>query len=63
MRENGHLDGLRDKRAALVHLLEPLEAGRLASGHPPVDEARMHFLRREIADLDALIAREDGALH
>ena len=60
MRENGHLNELRDKRAALAHLLEPLENGRLASGHPPVDEARMHFLRREIAGLDAEIAREEG---
>jgi len=60
MKDDPHLRELQDKRSFLAEVLEPLEDGRMASGETPANRARSHFLRREIAELDMLIAREEG---
>ena len=60
MGEDPHILELREKRSFLAEVLEPLENGRPVGGQTPVNRARSHFLRREIAELDALIAREQG---
>jgi hypothetical protein len=60
MKDDPHLRELHAKRSFLVVVLEPLEDGRMASGATPANRARSHFIRREIAELDILIAREEG---
>jgi hypothetical protein len=60
MKDDPHLRELHEKRSFLVEILEPLESGRLASGETPANKARAHFLRREIFDLDLIIAREQA---
>jgi hypothetical protein len=57
MRDDPHLRELREKRSFLAEVLEPLENGGLASGECSANKARSQFLRREIAELDTLIAR------
>jgi hypothetical protein len=59
MSDDPHLRELREKRTFLAQCLPPLEDGGLASGECPANKARSHFLRREIAELDALIALEE----
>ncbi len=58
MKDDPHLRELLEKRSFLAGCLEPLDRGRLIGEDTPVNEARMHFLRRQIADLDAIIAGE-----
>jgi hypothetical protein len=60
MKDDPHLHELREKRSFLCDFLEPLEHGRLVSGESAANMARAHFLRREIAELDEIIAREEG---
>jgi len=60
MKDDPHLRELLEKRLFLADCLEPLDRGRLVGEDTPVNEARMHFLRRQIADLDAIIAGEEG---
>ena len=60
MKDDPHLRELLEKRSFLAEFLGPLESGRLVGVDTPAIEARMHFLRRQIADLDMIIAREDG---
>jgi hypothetical protein len=60
MKNDPHLRELHEKRSFLAEFLEPLENGRLVGVDTPAIEARMHFLRRQIADLDAIIAREES---
>ncbi|HEX4181214.1 MAG TPA: hypothetical protein VHY32_10525 [Caulobacteraceae bacterium] len=57
MSDDPRLRDLREKRSFLGDCLRPLESGRLASGESAANRARSHFLRREISELDALIAR------
>jgi hypothetical protein len=60
MKDDPHVLELREKRVFLCDCLEPLESGRLVSGETAANKARVHFLRREIAELDVVIAREEG---
>jgi hypothetical protein len=60
MEKDPYLAELRSKRADLLSMLEPLESGRLISGNAQTNEARMHFLRRQISELDMIIDREEA---
>jgi hypothetical protein len=58
MQDGAHLRELQAKRSALLGFLEPIENEHPLGGETPLSWARMRFLRREIAELDAMIAEE-----
>lgn len=60
MKDDPHLRELLEKRSFLTGCLGPLDHVRQIGEDTPVNEARLHFLRRQIADLDAIIASEAG---
>ena len=60
MKDDPHLRELLEKRSFLADCLEPLDHSRLIGEDTPTNEARLHFLRRQIADLDLIIAREES---
>jgi len=55
-----HLADLREQREAYARLLETLAAGKLMSGDPAGDDARMEDLRRKIAELSTVIEAEES---
>jgi len=60
MKDDPHLRELHEKRSFLTEFLEPLDARRRIGEDTPANEARLHLLRRQIADLDLLIAVEEA---
>jgi hypothetical protein len=60
MKNDPHVLELREKRSFLCDFLEPLENGHMLSGETAANKARAQFLRREIAELDVIIAREEA---
>jgi hypothetical protein len=57
-----YVEDLRAKRLEMSEMLEALEGGHLHIGNPweGRTEARMHDLRRKIAECDALIEKNDA---
>jgi hypothetical protein len=60
MQDGAHLRELQDKRSSLLAFLEPLENEHPVGGDTPLKRVRMRFLRREIAELDEIIAHEQN---
>lgn len=54
------LRDLRRQREELSALIKPLERGALISGDPMTTEAVLQGYRRQLAEFDAAIAREEG---
>ena len=64
MSDETYIAGLRAERDRVSALLAPLEDGRLVSGSSPeANDARIAFFQRQIADIDAIIAREESDDH
>lgn len=59
MKDDPHLRELLEKRSFLADCLEPLDRVRLIGEDTPINEARLHP-RRQIAELDLIIAREEA---
>ena len=59
MSEKPYLMRLREERAQLLAMLEPLERGEVVSRDALETETRIHFLHRQLGDLDVSIRSEE----
>jgi hypothetical protein len=59
MSEDIFLERLRNEREALVALLEPLDRRGLISGDAEASEIALRSYKRQLLELDALIAVEE----
>ena len=61
MVDNAYLDFMRRERDQCASMLASLDSGKLLSGvSPKLHEARVNFMRRQIADLTTAIAAEEA---
>lgn len=61
MTNKRYLSHLKDEKARCEAMLETLESGKLLSGvSEEFHSARIHFMKRHVADLEVAIAAEEA---
>jgi hypothetical protein len=60
MKDEAYIASLKADRDKLAGLLAPLEEGLLIDGDAQSNAARIALLRQQIAELDAIISREEA---